>query len=173
MPWAIWTKKGETVQKITPFLWFDENAEEAVNFYVSLFKNAKIGDIARYGEATAEVSGRPAGSVMTIAFELVGQQFVALNGGPHFKFSPAVSFAVGCDTQEEIDHLWEKLSEGGEIMECGWLTDRFGVTWQIVPSVLDELLGQDDPEKSERVMEALLKMTKLDIETLRQAADKA
>jgi predicted 3-demethylubiquinone-9 3-methyltransferase (glyoxalase superfamily) len=157
------------MQKITPFLWFDDNAEEAVNFYVSIFGNSKITSVARYGEAGAEVAGRPKGTVMTIAFQLEGQEFVALNGGPVFSFSPAISFVVNCETQEEVDALWEKLSEGGEIVECGWLRDKYGVSWQIVPTVLGEMLQDKDAEKSERVMKAMLQMKKIDISSLKQA----
>jgi predicted 3-demethylubiquinone-9 3-methyltransferase (glyoxalase superfamily) len=159
------------MQKITPCLWFDDKAEEAVNFYTSIFKNSKIKSITRYGEAGAEVSGRPKGTVMTVTFQLGGQEFMALNGGPHFTFSPAISFIVNCKTQEELDELWEKLSEGGEIEECGWLKDKYGVSWQIIPTVLGEMSQNKDPKKSERVMKALLRMDKLDIETLKQAYD--
>lgn len=157
------------MQKITPFLWFDNNAEEAVNFYVSIFKNSKIGSIARYREAGAEVSGRPKGTVMTVAFQLDGQEFVALNGGPIFTFSPAISFVVNCETQEEVDRLWEKLSEGGEREQCGWLKDKYGVSWQVVPTVLGEMLQDKDAERSERVMKAMLQMNKIDIEGLKKA----
>lgn len=159
----------EPTQKITPFLWFDNQAEEAVNFYVSIFKNSKIGSIARYDEASAKASGRPKGSVMTVAFELAGQEFVALNGGPLLKFTEAISFVVNCQTQEEVDHFWDKLSAGGRQVQCGWLKDRFGVSWQIVPTVLAEMLQDKDPEKSKRVMAAMLKMKKIEIEALRQA----
>ena len=159
------------MQKITPCLWFDNQAEEAVKFYVSIFKNSKIGSVTRYGEAGAEVSGRPKGSVMTITFQLEGQEFMALNGGPVFKFNEAISFVVNCKTQEEVDRLWEKLSEGGDerAQQCGWLKDKYGVSWQIVPTVLGEMLQAKDPKKSERVMKALLQMNKIDIEALRQA----
>ncbi len=157
------------MQKITPCLWFDNQAEEAVNFYVSVFKNSKIGKIARYGEAGAKVSGRPKGTVMTVTFQLDGQEFMALNGGPVSTFSPAISFIVNCETQEEIDEFWKKLSEGGEIEQCGWLKDKFGVSWQIVPTVLGKMMQDKDAWKSERVMAALLQMKKLDIEGLRQA----
>jgi predicted 3-demethylubiquinone-9 3-methyltransferase (glyoxalase superfamily) len=151
--------------QITPFLWFDSNAEEAVNFYTSVFKDSKIESINRYGEA----GQGPKGTVMTIAFQLLGQDFVALNGGPEFTFTPAVSFVVDCKTQQEIDGLWDKLSEGGEKVQCGWLRDKFGVSWQIVPSNLSELFESDDPEKSERVMKAMLQMEKLDIKALQEA----
>ena len=157
------------MQKITPFLWFDNQAEEAVNYYISIFKNSKIVGVTRYGEAGANVSGKPNGTVMTIAFRIEGQEFVALNGGPAFTFSPAISFVVNCETQEEVDNLWEKLSEGGEIVECGWLKDQYGVSWQIVPTILGELLQDKDAGKSERVMKAMLQMKKLDIKGLKQA----
>jgi predicted 3-demethylubiquinone-9 3-methyltransferase (glyoxalase superfamily) len=157
------------MQKITPFLWFDDKAEEAVNLYVSIFKNSKITGITRYGEAGSEVAGRPEGTVMTIAFQLQGQEFVALNGGPVFTFSPAISFVVNCETQEEVDKLWEKLSEDGEIEQCGWLRDKYGVSWQIVPTILGEMLQDKDTEKSEKVMKAMLQMKKIDIKGLEQA----
>jgi predicted 3-demethylubiquinone-9 3-methyltransferase (glyoxalase superfamily) len=156
-------------QKITPFLWFDNNAEEAVNFYLSIFKNSKITSIARYGEA----GPGPKGAVMTVAFKLDGQNFVALNGGPHFTFSPAISFFVNCQTQQEIDDFWEKLSHGGKTDRCGWLTDKFGVTWQIVPSILVPLLQDKDPQKSQSVMKAMLKMDKLNIKGLQDAYQQA
>jgi len=158
------------MQKITPFLWFDDNAEEAVKFYTSAFKNSKIGKIARYDEAGEKASGRPKGSVMTVEFELEGQEFIALNGGPIFKFTEAISFVVNCETQEEVDYYWEKLSASGKEVQCGWLTDKFGLSWQIVPTVLGELLGDKDAAKSQRVMQAMLKMVKLDIKKLKQAA---
>jgi predicted 3-demethylubiquinone-9 3-methyltransferase (glyoxalase superfamily) len=154
-------------QKITPFLWFDDQAEEAARFYVSLFKNAKLGEIARYGDAGAKASGRPAGSVMTVAFELDGQNFVALNGGPHVKFNHAVSFVVNCDSQAELDRLWDGLAGGGAIQQCGWLVDRFGVTWQVVPAVLPRLM---QGAKADKVMRAILTMKKLDIAALERAA---
>jgi predicted 3-demethylubiquinone-9 3-methyltransferase (glyoxalase superfamily) len=157
------------IQKITPHLWFENNAEEAATFYTSIFKNSKITDIIHYGESAAEVSGRPKGTVMTVIFELEGQQFMALNGGPVFKFSPAISFLVKCETQEEVDHLWEKLSKGGETEQCGWLKDKFGVSWQIVPHVLGEMLQDKDANKSERVIKAMLQMKKIDIQGLRNA----
>ena len=157
------------MQKITPFLWFNDNAEEAVKFYTSIFKKSKIGKIARYDEAGEKVAGRPAGSVMTIEFEIEGQDFIALNGGPHFKFNEAVSFVVSCKTQTEVDYYWNKLSAGGKEVQCGWLTDKFGLSWQIVPTILGELMSDKDPAKSQRVMEAMLKMVKLDINKLKAA----
>lgn len=164
------THMNKTImQQITPFLWFDNNAEEASKYYISIFKNSKIIDIVHYGESAAEASGRLKGTVMTVTFDLEGQQFMALNGGPVFKFSPAISFLINCETQEELDELWEKLSEGGEKEQCGWLKDKFGVSWQIVPNVLGEMLQDRDAKKSERVMEALLQMKKIDIQGLRKA----
>ena len=159
------------MQKITPFLWFNDNAEEAANFYASIFKDSKIGRIARYGEEAAEKTGRPKGSVMTVEFELEGQQIVGLNGGPMFKFTEAVSFVVNCETQKEVDYFWQKLTaDGGQESQCGWLKDKFGVSWQIVPTILPELLSDKDATKSERVMKAMLKMVKLDIAKLKAAA---
>jgi predicted 3-demethylubiquinone-9 3-methyltransferase (glyoxalase superfamily) len=158
------------MQKITPFLWFDTQAEEAANFYVSLFRNAEIVSVSRYGEDSARASGRPEGSVMTVAFRLDGQDFVALNGGPVFNFSPATSFVVNCDTQAEIDRLWDRLSAGGQPQPCGWVTDRYGVTWQIVPAALGELLNDPDPARAQRAMQAMLQMTKIDIGALQRAA---
>jgi predicted 3-demethylubiquinone-9 3-methyltransferase (glyoxalase superfamily) len=152
-------------QKITPFLWFDNQAEEAMNFYVSIFKNSKVISIRRYGEAGPGSKG----AVMTASFELEGQEFMALNGGPQYKFTEAISFFVNCETQEEVDELWEKLSEGGEKGPCGWLKDKYGVSWQIVPTVLGEMLSDPDPEKSERVTKAMLQMKKIDIEGLKKA----
>ncbi|WP_019867796.1 VOC family protein [Methylovulum miyakonense] len=151
--------------KITPFLWFNDQAEEAMNFYVSIFKNSKILGISRYGDGAPA----PKGTVMTATFELDGQVFTALNGGPIYKFSPATSFVVHCETQAEVDYYWEKLSEGGKEHQCAWLDDKFGVTWQIVPDILIELLAGPDPVKSARAMQAMLKMTKIDIEQLKQA----
>lgn len=163
------------MQRTTPCLWFDDKAEEAANFYVAIFSalrgNSKIKSVARYGEAGAQASGRPKGSAMTVLFELEGQEFLGLNGGPMFTFSPAVSFIVNCKTQEEVDELWEKLSEGGETQQCGWLKDKYGVSWQIVPTILGELMQDQDARKSERVMQALLQMNKLDIATLKKAAE--
>ena len=156
---------SKRVQKITPFLWFDKQAEEAARFYTSIFESAKIVSLTRYGEA----GPGPRGSVMTVAFQLDGQEFVALNGGPQFKFTEATSFVVNCDTQEEVDRFWEKLSEGGQEVQCGWLKDRYGLSWQIVPVVLSQMLQDKDPQKSQRVMNALLQMKKLDIKRLQQA----
>jgi len=153
------------VQKITPFLWFDNQAEEAANFYTSIFKNSKVGNVARYGEA----GPGPEGSVMTVSFQLEGQEFTALNGGPAFKFTEAISFFVDCKSQEEVDELWEKLTAGGEEGPCGWLKDKFGLSWQIVPTVLIEMLNDPDPEKARRVTETMLQMKKIDIPTLEQA----
>ncbi len=158
----------KTMQRITPFLWFDTQAEEAVNFYVSIFKNSRIGSIAHYEEEAAKASGRPKGSVMTVAFELDGQEFIALNGGPLFKFTEAISLVVNCETQEEVDHFWKRLTAGGQEVQCGWLKDRFGVSWQIVPTVLGEMLQDKDPGKSRRVMAAMLKMKKINIEALKK-----
>ena len=151
--------------KITPFLWYDNNAEEAVNHYTSIFKNSRVTNIARYGEA----GPGPKGSVMTIAFQLEGQDFIALNGGPMFKFNEAISFSVDCKTQQEVDELWEKLSAGGQPSQCGWLKDKYGLSWQIVPSVLIEMLQDPDAEKSQRVMQAMMQMSKIDIAALRRA----
>ena len=164
------TQTTSSKQKITPFLWFNDNAEEAVNFYTSVFKNSKIGTISRYDEASSKASGRPAGTVMTVSFELDGQVFMALNGGPEFQFTPAISLVVNCETQQEVDYFWEKLSEGGKEIECGWLQDKYGISWQVVPVVLGELMKSNDPEKTGRVMEALMTMKKLDVEKLEQAA---
>ena len=155
------------MQKITPFLWFDNQAEEAINLYVSVFKNSKILTVSRYGEA----GPGPAGMVMTATFQLEGQEFMALNGGPDHKFTDAISLFVDCKTQEEVDELWEKLSEGGEQGPCGWLKDRFGLSWQIIPSILGELLGDPDPSRSQRVMKAMLQMSKIDIAGLKAAHD--
>jgi len=159
------------MQKITPFLWFNDNAEEAVKFYQSIFKKSKIGKTARYDEASEKVAGRPAGSVMTIEFEIEGQEFVALNGGPQFQFNEAVSFVVNCKTQAEVDYYWKKLTAGGgKEVQCGWLRDKFGVSWQIVPTELGRLMSTKDAEKSQRVMAAMLQMVKLDIRKLKAAA---
>jgi len=159
-------------QKITPFLWFDSQAEEAGRFYTSIFKNSKIGVVSRYGEDAAKASGRPKESVMTVAFQIEGQEFVALNGGPHFRFNEAISFVVNCGSQDEVDYYWGKLSKGGDAkaQQCGWLKDRYGVSWQIVPTIMVELLTDPDPEKSRRVMKAMLQMKKIDIQSLIRAA---
>jgi len=157
------------MQRITPFLRFDHQAEEAATFYASIFKNSRLTSVARYDGAAAKASGRPKRSVMTVAFELDGQEFTALNGGPLFKFTEVISLVVNCETQEEVDHFWEKLSAGGQEVECGWLKDRFGVSWQVVPTVLSEMLQDKDPEKSKRVMAALLRMKKISIEGLKNA----
>ena len=153
------------MQKITPFLWFNDQAEEAMHFYLSIFKNSEVVSIARYGDA----GPGPKGTVMVAEFLLEGQEFLALNGGPQFTFSPAVSFVVNCTTQEEVDDFWERLSEGGAKSQCGWLTDKYGLSWQIVPTVLGELMRDKDPAKTNRVMEAMLQMTKIDIAGLRKA----
>jgi predicted 3-demethylubiquinone-9 3-methyltransferase (glyoxalase superfamily) len=155
------------MQKITPFLWFNDNLEEAMNLYVSLFKNSKIVSVNRSGES----GPGPKGSVMSATFELDGQQFLALNGGPHFTFTPAISMFVNCETQDEIDGLWEKLSAGGEKSRCGWLKDKFGLSWQIVPAGLGDMLQDKNPQKAKNTMQAMLQMGKLDIEKLRQAHD--
>ena len=158
------------MQKITPFLWFDNNAEEAVNFYVSLFKNSKVGKVTRYNEASSKAAGRPEGSVMTMEFQLEGQNFSAINAGPHFKFTEAISFVVDCETQEEVDYFWGKLTaDGGQESQCAWLKDKYGLSWQIVPRVLIEMIGDKDPQKAQRVMEAMLQMKKIDIATLKKA----
>ena len=167
------------MQTITPFLWFDDQAEEAANFYVSTFSSragsaagrgeTKIVEVAGYGEAGARASGRPEGSAMTVTFQLDGQEFMALNGGPEFTFTEAVSFMVNCENQDEVDELWDKLSLGGEQGPCGWLKDRYGLSWQIVPTALGDMLSDEDPQKAERVMAAMLQMKKIDIQALRQA----
>ena len=158
------------MQKIIPFLWFDTQAEEAAKFYTSVFENSKVGKILRYDEAAAKAAGGPVGAVLTIEFEIGGQKFTALNGGPEFKFNEAISFVVNCDTQEEVDYFWEKLSaDGGQESQCGWLKDKFGLSWQIVPTVLGELMS--DPEKVARVMSAVMKMIKLDLAEMTRAAE--
>ena len=154
------------MQRITPFLWFNDNAEQAVNHYLSVFKNSKITSITHYGDA----GPGPKGSVMTLAYQLDGQEFVAINGGPTYTITPAISFVVNCDTQEEIDYYWEKLTDGGQEIQCGWLQDKFGVSWQIVPPLLIELINDPDKAKADRVMQAMLKMIKLDINALKEAA---
>ena len=163
---------GIKKKSVVPCLWFDGKAEEAAKFYVSTIRNSKIGKILRYGEAAAKASGQPAGSVLTVTFTINGQEFMALNGGPQFTFSPAVSFVLTCNTQKEIDRLWDKLSEGGEKSVCGWLTDKYGLSWQVVPAVLDKMLEDKDAERAEAVMEALLQMSKLDIKILKEAYGK-
>jgi predicted 3-demethylubiquinone-9 3-methyltransferase (glyoxalase superfamily) len=155
------------MQRITPFLWFDGKAEEAMNFYVSVFKNSKVVSVTRYGEA----GPGPKGTVMSATFELDGQRFYALNGGPQFSFTPAISFFVNCETQQEVDDLWERLSEGGEKQRCGWLKDKYGLSWQIVPSVLGKMLQDRNAQKAQRVMKAMMQMDKLDIARLKQAYD--
>jgi predicted 3-demethylubiquinone-9 3-methyltransferase (glyoxalase superfamily) len=155
------------MQKITPFLWFDKEAEEAMNFYVSIFKNSKVKGVTHYGEA----GPGPAGTVVTASFELDGQEFVALNGGPNFKFTEAVSFVVNCETQAEVDEFWEQLSAGGKTVQCGWLKDNYGLSWQIVPTALPRMLTDKDPEKSKRVFNAMMKMVKIDIAALQRAYD--
>jgi predicted 3-demethylubiquinone-9 3-methyltransferase (glyoxalase superfamily) len=159
------------MQKINPCLWFNDEAEEAVEFYTSIFSNSRIVTISRYGEAGYEIHGRPAGSVMTVAFELDGQQFTALNGGPIFKFNEAISFQIMCETQKEVDYYWNRLSEGGDekAQQCGWLKDKYGLSWQVVPSVLIALLNDPDPDKSQRTMTAMLQMKKIDIDELKRA----
>ena len=159
------------IQKITPCLWFDNQAEEAANFYVSLFNNSAVGVVTRYGKEGFEVHGRPEGSVLTVSFRIEGQEFTALNGGPHFKFSEAISFVVRCETQTEVDHFWNRLGEGGDerAQQCGWLKDKYGVSWQIVPIALFELLGGTDTQGAQRVMRAMLQMEKLDLAALRRA----
>jgi predicted 3-demethylubiquinone-9 3-methyltransferase (glyoxalase superfamily) len=164
---ALEIKQESHMQKITPFLWFDGKAEEAMNFYVSIFKNSKVGSITRYGDA----GPGPKGTVMIAMFQLEGQDFIALNGGPQYTFTPAISLFVDCKTQQEVDELWEKLSAGGRTNRCGWLSDKYGLSWQIVPSALREFMADKDPEKSKRVMKAMLQMTKIDIQGLRQAYD--
>ena len=163
------TKTSRRPQKITPFLWFNDQAEEAVKFYVSLFKNSKIESVSRYGDESQEITGRPPGSVMTISFLLDGQEFVALNGGPHFKFTEAISLVVNCETQAEVNRFWEKLSKGGSKGQCGWLKDKYGLSWQVVPRVAIELFQDKDPAKSKRAFAAMLKMTKLDLAVLKRA----
>ena len=153
------------MQKIVPFLWFDGNAEEAMNFYTSIFKNSKVGEIRRCGDA----GPGPKGSLLTVKFQIEGQEFMALNGGPHFKFTPAISFFVNCETQKEVDELWEKLLAGGKAMQCGWLTDKFGISWQIIPKALGELIVDKDPQKSQRVMQSMMKIIKIDVEGLKRA----
>jgi predicted 3-demethylubiquinone-9 3-methyltransferase (glyoxalase superfamily) len=154
-----------TMQKITPFLWFNDKAEEAMNFYISIFKNSKVVSVSRYGDA----GPGPKGSIMVGKFEIEGQEFLALNGGPQYKFTPAVSFVVNCETQQEVDDLWEKLSAGGQPIQCGWLTDKYGLSWQIIPTILGKLMADKDPAKSGRVMKAMMQMIKIDIAVLQRA----
>ncbi|HUP36794.1 MAG TPA: VOC family protein [Candidatus Limnocylindria bacterium] len=159
------------MQRITPCLWFDDQAEEAVAFYTGIFKNSRVVNVSRYGDAGREIHGKAPGTVMVVAFELDGQAFTALNGGPMFEFNEAVSLQVGCETQEEVDYYWEKLSEGGDeaAQQCGWLKDRYGLSWQVVPNVLGELISDPDPERSQRAMRAMLQMKKIDIAGLTRA----
>src|SRR5437870_5579715 len=158
------------MQKITPFLWFNDDAEEAAKFYTSVFKNSRIGKILRYDEVSAKAAGGPVGSVLTIEFEIEGQKFTALNGGPDFKFNESISFVVNCDTQKEVDYFWEKLTaDGGQESQCGWLKDKFGLSWQVTPTVLIDMLHDKDAAKSERVMKAMLQMQKIDIGKLKAA----
>jgi len=161
----------QSFQRISPCLWFDDQAEAAVEFYTSIFKNSKILKIARYGEAGYEIHGKPAGTVLTVAFELDGQAFTALNGGPMFKFNEAISFQINCETQEEVDYYWEKLSEGGDkkAQQCGWLKDKYGASWQVVPRVLVEMITDSDSRKSQRAFQAMLQMKKFDIDALKRA----
>lgn len=159
------------MSRLTTCLWFDSKAEEAAKYYVSIFKNAKLKSTARYSETTDNPSGKPRGSVMTVAFEIEGQDFIALNGGPHYKLTPAVSFMVHCKDQAEVDYYWDKLVAGGSPSQCGWLTDKFGVSWQIVPKIVSEVMGGKDPNRAERLMKALLKMKKLDVAALEKAAE--
>jgi predicted 3-demethylubiquinone-9 3-methyltransferase (glyoxalase superfamily) len=162
---------AKITQRITPFLWFDDKAEDAAKFYTSIFKNSRIGNVVRYDEDAAKPTGRPPGSVMVVEFQLDGQDFVALNGGPVFNFTEAISFVVNCDTQEEIDCFWSKLSSGGEESRCGWLKDKFGLSWQVVPTVLPKMLKDKDSAKAKRVMHATLQMDKIEISTLQRAYD--
>lgn len=161
----------KTTQKITTFLWFDSQAEEAASFYVSIFKNSRIVGVTRYDDESSKAAGRPKGSVMTVVFELDGQVFTALNGGPLFKFTEAISLVVNCESQKEVDYFWDKLTAGGQEVECGWLKDRYGVSWQITPTALLEMIADKDPEKSRRTMKAMLTMKKLDVEVLKKAYD--
>jgi predicted 3-demethylubiquinone-9 3-methyltransferase (glyoxalase superfamily) len=158
-----------TGQKITPCLWFESQAEEAAKFYASVFKNSKIGKISRYGKEGFEIHGQKAGTVMTAEFEIEGQKFVALNGGPHFKFNEAVSFQVHCETQQEIDHFWSKLAEGGQEQPCGWLKDKFGLSWQVIPKALPQMLMDENPKKAQRIMKSMLQMRKIDLAALERA----
>jgi predicted 3-demethylubiquinone-9 3-methyltransferase (glyoxalase superfamily) len=161
--------RAMTMQKITPFLWFDDNAEEAMHFYVSIFKNSKVGRVSRYGDAGPGKKG----TVMSATFQLEGQEFHALNGGPRYHFTPAISLFVSCETQDEVDELWSRFSVGGTPNQCGWITDKFGLSWQIIPKALGQLLGDPDPGRAQRAMQAMLKMTKIDVAELKRAADRA
>jgi predicted 3-demethylubiquinone-9 3-methyltransferase (glyoxalase superfamily) len=158
-----------TATRITPCLWFDSQAEEAAKFYASVFKNSKIGKISHYGKEGFEVHGRKAGTVMTVEFEIEGLKFVALNGGPHFQFNEAVSFQIHCETQAEIDHFWSKLTEGGKEQPCGWVKDRFGLSWQVIPNALPQMLMDENSEKAQRVMKSMLQMRKIDLDALKRA----
>ena len=158
-----------TATRITPCLWFDSQAEDAAKFYASVFKNSKIGKISHYGKEGFEVHGRKAGTVMTVEFEIEGQKFVALNGGPHFQFNEAVSFQIHCETQAEIDHFWSKLTEGGKEQPCGWVKDRFGLSWQVIPNALPQMLMDENSEKAQRVMKSMLQMRKIDLDALKRA----
>jgi predicted 3-demethylubiquinone-9 3-methyltransferase (glyoxalase superfamily) len=158
-----------TATRITPCLWFDSQAEEAAKFYASVFKNSKIGKISHYGKEGFEVHGRKAGTVMTVEFEIEGQKFVALNGGPHFQFNEAVSFQIHCETQSEIDYFWSKLTEGGKEQPCGWVKDRFGLSWQVIPNALPQMLMDENSEKAQRVMKSMLQMRKIDLDALKRA----
>ncbi len=157
------------MQKITPFLWFDNQAEEAANFYTSIFRNSGVTKVTRYDEASAKASGRPLGSVLTVAFRLIGQEFVALNGGPAFRFNESISFVVNCDTQQELDEIWARLTDGGEEVQCGWLKDKYGVSWQVVPANIAELVSGPNPARAQRAMTAMMQMVKIDIAKLREA----
>jgi predicted 3-demethylubiquinone-9 3-methyltransferase (glyoxalase superfamily) len=163
-------KEITNMEKITPFLWFDNQAEEAARFYASVFKNSKVGRILRYDEESAKAAGGSVGSVLTVEFEIAGQKFTALNGGPEFQFNESISFVVNCDSQKEVDYFWEKLTaDGGKESQCGWLKDKFGVSWQITPAVLIDMLHDKDPKKSGQVMKSMLQMQKIDIKTLKEA----
>lgn len=161
------------MKNITPCLWFDNKAEEAINFYVSIFEDSRILNVARYGKEGSIASGQSEGSIMTITFQLKGQNYLALNGGPVFNFTPAVSFVVNCESQQEVDYYWDKLTEGGEVVECGWLNDKYGLSWQIVPIILDEMMLDKNPKKAEAAMKAMLQMKKLDIAELKRAYEGA
>ena len=157
------------MQRFTPCLWFDDKDEEAAQFYTSIFKNSKIGKISRYGKEGFEIHGQKAGTVMTVEFEIEGQKFVALNGGPHFKFNEAVSFQIHCETQQEIDYFWSKLGDGGQEQPCGWVKDKFGLSWQVIPKALPQMLMDENPEKAQRIMKSMLQMRKIDLAALERA----